>query len=114
MGSAPSDRYYIPLPVWAEGNVYMNGASPWDKEKAPAVVEDAQVRISVKEEEGWAVCTNLKACMPEGKMVPVDTEKLGMAFEPEEKYENPDGTPIRFEEDDLVFFRNWTVRDMQA
>ncbi len=114
MGSAPSDRYYIPLPVWAEGNVYMNGASPWDKEKAPAVVEDTQVRISVKEEEGWAVCTNLKACMPEGKMVPVDTEKLGMAFEPEEKYENPDGTPIRFEEDDLVFFRNWTVRDMQA
>ena len=29
----------------------------------------------------------------------VDTDTLGMAFEPEQKYENPDGTPITFDED---------------
>jgi len=34
MGSAPSDRYYNPLPVWAEGNVYFNGAKAMFKENA--------------------------------------------------------------------------------
>ncbi len=29
----------------------------------------------------------------------VSTELLGEAFEPEQKFENPDGTPILFEDD---------------
>ena len=29
----------------------------------------------------------------------IDTETLGMAFEPEQKFENPDGTRIVFNED---------------
>ena len=29
----------------------------------------------------------------------INTDVLGMAFEPEEKFENPDGTPIQFDED---------------
>lgn len=29
----------------------------------------------------------------------ISTETLGMAFEPEQKYENPDGTPIVFRYD---------------
>ena len=35
MGSPPKDRYYLPLPVWTEGNVYLNGARPWGKEGTP-------------------------------------------------------------------------------
>ena len=33
----------------------------------------------------------------------ISTETLGMAFEPEQKYENPDGSPIIFNQD---FFGN--------
>ena len=29
----------------------------------------------------------------------IDTETLGKAFEPQQGYENPDGTPITFNED---------------
>jgi hypothetical protein len=35
----------------------------------------------------------------------ISTETLGMAFEPEQKYENPDGTPIVFNEDYFGNFR---------
>ena len=35
MGSEPSDRYYISLPVWTGGNYYFNGAKPCDKERRP-------------------------------------------------------------------------------
>jgi hypothetical protein len=28
MGSEPSDRYYMHLPVWTGGNVFFNGAKP--------------------------------------------------------------------------------------
>ena len=31
----------------------------------------------------------------------IDSDTLGKAFEPEECYENPDGTPIRFDTDFL-------------
>jgi alpha-N-arabinofuranosidase len=29
----------------------------------------------------------------------IDTDKLGMAFEPEEKYEAPDGSPLTLDQD---------------
>jgi hypothetical protein len=47
MGSAPSDRYYNPLPVWAEGNVYFNGAKAMSKENA---VIDNEHTITVTDE----------------------------------------------------------------
>ena len=99
MGSAPSDRYYIPLPVWMAGNVYYNGAKPCSKEK-DAVVVDRPVRFTLEDrEEGWILDTDLYADLPAQRPSMVDTERLGMAFEPEERYENPDGTPITFDTD---------------
>lgn len=99
MGSEPSDRYYNPLPVWAEGNVYFNGAKPMSKEKA-FVDETNKVCICVeKTEEGFFLKTNLYDYMPEMQNKVITTEMLGMAFEPEQKFENPDGSPIVFDED---------------
>ena len=34
--------------------------------------------------------------MPASKAATICTDTLGMAFEPEMKYENPDGSPITF------------------
>ena len=100
MGSAPSDRYYIPLPVWTGGNRYYNGAKPCDKEQDFTVDTEHTIRLELKEEDGsFRLCTNLGEFLPEGEEKLITTETLGMAFEPEQRYENPDGTPITFDED---------------
>ncbi len=100
MGSAPSDRYYIPLPVWTGGNRYYNGAKPCDKEKDFTVDTEHTIRLELKEEaDGWKLYTNLGEFLPAGEEKLITTQTLGMAFEPEQRYENPDGTDIVFDED---------------
>ena len=100
MGSAPSDRYYIPLPVWTGGNRYFNGAKPCVKEKDYTVDTEHAIRLELKEEEGgWKLYTNLGEFLPSGEEKLITTETLGMAFEPEQRYENPDGSDIVFDED---------------
>ena len=94
MGAVRTDRYYNPLPVWAEGNVYYNGAKPMSKENA-IVDEEHQITISLEEEDGnYHLKTNLYEYLPKMKNRVITTDILGMAFEPEQKFENPDGTPI--------------------
>ena len=101
MGSPASDRYYIPLPVWTGGNVFCNGALPCDKERDFTAPEGEVTLNLVQKEDGWYLDTNLyeviKGSCPRTEII--DTERLGMAFEPEEKYENPDATPITFDRD---------------
>lgn len=100
MGSEPSDRYYIPLPVWTGGNRYYNGAKPCDKEQDFTVDTEHTIRLELKEEgDGWKLYTNLGEYLPAGEEKLITTQTLGMAFEPEQRYENPDGTEIVFDED---------------
>jgi len=114
MGSQPSDRYYIHLPVWTGGNVFFNGAKPSAKEKDGYEDHTHQVTIGVEERaDGWYLKTNLYGVLGEIEAQPggaeeikgltetgmISTAVLGMAFEPEERYENPDGTPIIFNTD---------------
>ena len=110
MGSDPSDRYYIHLPVWADGNVYFGGAKPWEKETNAKVVE-GKVSLKLVEQDGkYTLETDLYQHLPEMKTPCVSTEFLGQAFEPEEKFENPDGTPIIFNQD--YFGRHRAVNPM--
>lgn len=99
LGSEPSDRYYNPLPVWAKGNVYFNGAKPMSGEEA-YVVKDHKVTVSLeKEGEDFVLKTDLYKYMPETENQMITTDLLGMAFEPEQKFENPDGTPVVMDRD---------------
>lgn len=99
MGSAPSDRYYMHLPIWAEGNVYCNGARPWEKERNFAVASHT-VSLELREENGaYTLQTDLYEHLPQVSAPFISTQALGMAFEPEQKFENPDGTPILFDRD---------------
>ncbi len=101
MGSDPSDRYYIPLPVWTDGNVFFNGAKPCDKEKNYAVASE-EIHLELVEEEGcYHLKTDLYDHMPAMQCKPVSTASMGVAFEPEQAFENPDGTPILMDEDIL-------------
>lgn len=99
MGGEPSNRYYDHLPVWAGGNVYFNGAKPMTKEK-DARVSDAKVSLSLVCKDGkYKLNTNLGELIGEMTCKLLATDDLGYAFEPEEKYENPDGSPIIFNRD---------------
>ncbi|MDD5899968.1 MAG: right-handed parallel beta-helix repeat-containing protein [Lachnospiraceae bacterium] len=100
MGSAPSDRYYNPLPVWAAGNAYFNGAKPMSKETDAFVDNEHDVTLALTEENGvYTLRTDLYDFLEKDKAQMISTEVLGMAFEPEQLFENPDGTPIVFQND---------------
>lgn len=97
MGADTGNIYYDHLPVWASGNLYYNGARPWEKETDAFTDTKNQITISLEETpDGWYLHTNLYDILPEGNAKILSTENLGMAFEPEQKYENPDGSPITF------------------
>ncbi len=88
------------LPVWSNGNVYFNGAKAWKNEKD--CLEDSEHRITVElsEKDGKPVLyTNVYDFLDGFKDEMVNTGILGMAFEPEQMFENPDGTPITFDRD---------------
>lgn len=100
MGSMTTDRYYSELPVWAGGNVYFNGAKPMSKEKDAYVDNTNKVEINCVEKRGKIYLkTNVYDYLPKANAKLMHTDDIMMAFEPEEKYENPDGTPITFDTD---------------
>ena len=112
MGSEPSDRYYMHLPVWTGGNVFFNGARPSSKEQD--FIEDKEHTVSISVEEradGWYLRSNLYEVLLWKTDKMISTDVLGVAFEPEEKYEAPDGTPIVFDKD---YFGNSRGADSYA
>ena len=92
------DRYYRPLPVWTGGNVFFNGAKPCDIEEDFTVDDEHEIYVELKEVNGdYKLDTNLDEYLPKCRIITSDT--LGMAFEPEERFENPDGSDIIFDAD---------------
>ena len=54
----------------------------------------------LREHDGsYTLETNLYEYLPQFEIPFIGTETLGEAFEPEQKFENPDGTPIVFRRD---------------
>ena len=98
-GAAVSrDRYYMPLPVWTGGNAFFNGAEPADIEEEYQKDDDRKVTVELVNENGnYTVKTDyLKFVKPVSL---ITSETLGRAFEPEERFENPDGSDIIFDID---------------
>lgn len=96
---AVKDVYFGHLPVYTGGNVYFGGAQPCDTEKDATIVE-GEVTLALREENGeYRLETNLYDLLPEMKLGVIATEMLGEAFEPEQKFEAADGSPITFDED---------------
>ena len=94
------DIYYDHLPIYTGGNVYFNGAKPCDAEENYKVDEEHKITLELKEEGGeYRLETNLYDYLPKFETPFVSTELLGEAFEPEQKFEAPDGAPIVFDRD---------------
>ena len=94
------------LPIWSEGNVYLNGAKAWNKETNSLVVEntDKELTVELVEKDGhYYLSTNIYDYIKDINARMINTEILGKAFEPEQYFEDVDGTPLRFDAD---FFGN--------
>ena len=107
MGQEPDMGYLAQyhfghLPVWVEGNAYFNGADVCKHEKHNLINTTDKVHVELVEEDGHFVLkSNVFDLVKDFKDGIITTETLGMAFEPEEKFEQPDGTPITFDSDYL-------------
>lgn len=90
-----------PIPVIIKNNAYFNNTRPYNKEENPYVNKKFRAKINVTEEDGhYYLNTNLGDILndlPCGDIVTTDI--LGKAFEPNQKFENRDGSPIKVNSD---------------
>ena len=90
----------MPLPVWFGGNAYYNGARACRLETDAFTDNENEIYVNLKEEQGAVYLeTNLGEFLPEGNGELIDSDTLGRAFEPEERFEEPDGSDIVFDTD---------------
>ena len=91
----------VKQPVFIRGNVYCNGALPFEAETNCCVCEArAEVQI-VRDPDGVYLETELPEEMFLGKGELVTSEKLGMTRITEERFEGPDGSDLRLDTDCL-------------
>lgn len=94
------DYHFEHLPVWVNGNAYFNGAKAWKNEKSKLVNETDKIYINLIEKDGtYSLETNLYEFIGEFKDGIINSDILGYAFEPEQRFENPDGSSILFDQD---------------
>lgn len=94
--------HFSHLPVWVDGNAYFNGAKACKNEKNNLVNSDSQVKVELVEEDGkYTLKTNVYELLDEIKDGIITSDILGCAFEPEQRFENPDGSAITFDSDYL-------------
>ncbi len=95
-----SDAFMDKLPVWINGNVYLKGAESWNREAKYCKVDSPSIKIQLEEKQGtYLLKTNLYDSIKDFRDEMIHTDMLGVAFEPEQRFENPDGTEILFDAD---------------
>jgi len=89
------------LPVWVEGNAYLNGADVCKHETHNLKVSRrAKAKVELEEKDGkYFLKTNLYDYLKDFRDEIITTETLGKAFEPEQRFESPDGSDIVFDQD---------------
>ena len=94
--------HFSHLPVWANGNAYFNGAKAWKKEQSNLIDTENHVKVELVEEDNKLFLkTNVYELLGNFRDGIINSDILGYAFEPEQRFENPDGTAILFNEDYL-------------
>ena len=88
------------LPVWLSGNAYFNGATVCKHEKNCLIDKDAKVEVKLVEKDGtYRLETNVYDYLKDFTTGIINSDILGYAFEPEQRFENPDGSEIIFDRD---------------
>ncbi|MBR4537929.1 MAG: right-handed parallel beta-helix repeat-containing protein [Clostridia bacterium] len=87
------------LPVWVHGNAYLAGATV-SKHEDQGFTAQAPVTVELVEKDGKpCLNTNIYDLIKDFRVGLVSSDTLGKAFEPEQRFENPDGTDILFDRD---------------
>ena len=90
-----TEYHFAHLPVWIDGNAYFNGAVSWKKEEHALIDGEHPVRVQLeKRDGGYFLNTNLYEFMGDFRDGVITSDGLGYAFEPEQRFEDPDGTAI--------------------
>ncbi|MCR5798463.1 MAG: right-handed parallel beta-helix repeat-containing protein [Lachnospiraceae bacterium] len=93
--------HFDKLPVYIDGNVYLAGAKAFKNEKNK-LVDESDVKIELKFKDGKPVLdTDIYEHIGDFTSKFVCTETLGRAFEPDQRFENIDGSDIIFDKDYL-------------
>lgn len=94
------DFHFQKLPVWVDGNAYFNGARSWKHETHKYIDEKQQAYVNLIEKDGtYRIKTNIYNLLDGWTTSIIDSDVLGEAFEPEQRFENPDGSTIVFNRD---------------
>jgi len=96
------------LPVWMDGNVFLNGAKPSRFETSPSVQADLNPALKlVQAADGWYLEMKLDPAWSLNRNRKLVTTKLlGHAAIPNASYEQPDGAKLRLNTDYLGRNRN--------
>ena len=95
-----AEAHFGHLPVWVDGNAYFSGATVCKHEKNKLSDKRSKIKIELIEKDGkYSLKTNVYSHLKDFKTGIHCSDTLGKAFEPEQRYENPDGTDIIFNED---------------
>lgn len=87
--------HFSHLPVWVNGNVYFNGARAYKNEKFKLVDDKNKITVELVEKGGkYYLKTNVYKFLENFKVGIITSDVLGRAFEPEQRFENPDGSDI--------------------
>ena len=88
------------LPVWSDGNAYFGGAKAWKKEQNYLLDADHDIKVELTCRDGSpCLYTNLYDYLNDFSAEMIHSDTLDLAFEPEQRFENPDGTDITFDRD---------------
>ncbi len=94
------EKHFQHLPVWIDSNVYFNGSKPWKKEQNKLVVKRFKATADVVERNGkYVLVTNIFSKVKDLPCGIINTDILGKAFQPEQRFENTDGSDIVFNYD---------------
>lgn len=100
------NRFYnnIFIENWpvVDGNAYFNGAKACKNESSNLVKDESNVYVELVEADGkYSIKTNVYDFLEAFRCEIINSDILGCAFEPEERFENPDGSGIIFDQDYL-------------
>ena len=95
-----AEHHFEHLPVWIDGNAYFSSAVAWKKEQHKLIDEIHEVHVHLEEKDGkYYLRTNIYDLLDDFRDNMITSDSLGKAFEPEQRFENSDGTDIIFDKD---------------